>query len=290
MQDAYSTLLKVEKITAQNQRESVNFLSQYENTAVFLLGNLHEHGPDLTAHANSGNFKLIRQNRKIICVFCLTRGGNLLVQSELISPVFEHIIASCKEEPSMIHGVVGEWDFAKDFWQFLKERKIITKETFYGKEINYALDLDDWQSASTQARLLEPNDYQKWRTCITDYLLEQGLPENLSEGEKYEQFIEKCKKFMIWGLFMDSQLISIANLNAKTDHLATVGGVYTAPEWRKRGFAKTLMQQLVFDCKNRLLLKKLIIFTGEEENRSAQRLYESLGCQKVGYMALFFGD
>lgn len=95
---------------------------------------------------------------------------------------------------------------------------------------------------------------------------------------------------MIWGLFIETELISIAELNAKTDALATVGGVYTMPKFRRKGFAKTLMNGLIFDCKNKLSLHKLIIFTGESENKPAQKLYESLGCRKIGYMALFFGE
>ncbi len=57
-------------------------------------------------------------------------------------------------------------------------------------------------------------------------------------------------------------------------------------KWQKA----VLMKQLIFDCKNKQDLSKLIIFIGEEENKPAQKLYESLGCQRAGHMALFFGE
>ena len=88
---------------------------------------------------------------------------------------------------------------------------------------------------------------------------------------------------------MGSELVSIGQLNTKTDHLGIVGGVYTVPKWRRKGLARMLMNQIIHDCKNKLSLRKLIIFTGEQENLPAQKLYESLGCQKAGYMALLFG-
>lgn len=50
------------------------------------------------------------------------------------------------------------------------------------------------------------------------------------------------------------------------------------------------MKKLIVDCKMALSLCKLIIFTGELENKPAPKLYESLGCKKVGYVALFFGE
>lgn len=283
--------LRLEKLTGSNQEDAISFLSKDENTAVFLLGNLNEYGPNLGLHVNSGNFKLIRKEDDIICVFCLTRRGNLLVQSELIQPTFELIVAGCKEESNWIRGVIGDWKFAKDFWQYLKDQEIIKKETFSSKEINYALLLDDWQcSATKEARYLKAEDFQQWKALRLDYLLEQKLPHDLSEEEMHRQFLEKCNQMMIWGLFIESQLISIAELNAKTSSIATVGGVYTVPKWRMKGFAKELMKQLIFDCKNKLFLRKLIIFTGEDKNKPAQKLYESLGCQRTGYMALFFGE
>ena len=283
--------LRLEKFTASNQVDAISFLSRYENTSIFLLGNLNEHGPCLGLHVNSGNFKLIRQDDTIICVFCLTRRGNLLIQSELIQPIFELITESCLEESIPIRGVIGDWKFAKEYWQYLIGCEIIKKEIFCSKEINYSLPLDDWQSFDVRkGRCLETTDYHLWKLLRIDYLVEQGLPQDLSDEEMRDEFTRKCKKSMIWGLFIESQLISIAELNAKTNRLATVGGVYTIKNWRMKGYGKALMKQLIFDCKNTLSLHKLIIFTGEDENIAAQKLYEALGCQKVGYMALFFGE
>ncbi len=283
--------LSVEKLTDSNLEDALFFLSKRENTSVFLLGNLHELGPNLGDHVNSGNFKLIREEDAIICVFCLSRRGNLLVQSELGQPTFELIVESCNEEPNKIRGIIGDWEFAKDFWQYLKDHNVIKKETFYSQEINYVLNLDDCQFFNNKdVRILEAKDFQQWQALRLDYLLEQKLPNDLSNEEFYIQFLDKCKKSMIWGLFIESQLISIAGLNAKTTSLATVGGVYTVPKWRMKGLAKALMKQLVFDCKNKLSLHKLIIFTGKNENLPAQKLYVSLGCKEVGYMALFFGE
>lgn len=282
---------KVEKITASTLDEAISFLSRYEDTAVFLLGNLYEHGLDAGNHLNSGNFRLIRQNDQIVCVFCLTRRGNLLVQSELFNSLFESILESCNEESFSIRGIIGDWEFAKEFWEFLKMRNVIKKETFYSKEINYRLNLNEWQKPETKnVRLLVSENYVKWKSLRLDYLREQNLPSDLYEKDMYDYYIEKCLNSMLWGLFIDSQLISIAGLNARTDKLATVGGVYTVPDRRRKGLAKTLMEQLIYDSKHKLFLQKLIIFTGEKENINAQKLYESLGCCKVGYMALFFGE
>ncbi len=280
----------IENITGQNQQEAIAFLSKYDETSVFLLGNLYEHGPKLGSHPHSGNFKLIREEGDITCVFCLTHRGNLLIQSKFVESIFPLIITSCEQEPIAIQGIIGEWKVAERFWQILKDKQIITKETFFSKEINYVLSLESWDGSPTkEARLLKKEDFEIWHALRCDYLEEQQLPHDLSDQEMYQLFLEKCAKGIIWGLFIDSQLISMAELNALTDTLATVGGVYTKPSWRRKGFGKALMRQLIYDCKHKLLLHKLMIFTGEESNFPAQKLYESLGCRHVGYMALLFG-
>lgn len=55
-------------------------------------------------------------------------------------------IASCNEEVNLIRGVIGDWEFAKDFWQYLKDHDIIKKDNFYSKEINYTFNLDKFET------------------------------------------------------------------------------------------------------------------------------------------------
>jgi len=49
----------IEKICGANIVEARSYLSSHEETTQFLLNNLREHGPELTSHSNSGNFKLV---------------------------------------------------------------------------------------------------------------------------------------------------------------------------------------------------------------------------------------
>lgn len=279
-------------LTASNQNDALAFLSKYEDTSIFLLGNLREHGPVMTSHVNSGNFNVIKHDEMVVCVFCLTRRGNLLAQTTVLEPVlFETVVNSCKEETVPIHGVIADWTFAKPFWQYLKDKKVISKEGYNSKEISYSLLLDQWhRQAHHNARALKTEDYPQWKTLREEYLVEQGLPQDISAVEMYDEFSRKAAQEIIWGMFQGSQMVSIGELNARTDHLAIVGGVYTMPKLRRQGLATELMGRLISDCKNKLHISKLIIFTGEEENKPAQRLYESLGCRHIGYMGLLFGE
>lgn len=279
----------VEAVDRASQSQMFEFLRQHENYTLFLLGNFENHGGRLSEAPYSGNFKLIRSAGRIVGVFCLTRKGSLLIEAIVQEPIFDIVLASCQKESIPITGLVGNWDFCHLFWKFLKDAKIIQKEVFTSKEILYSIDLSKIShSPQDDVRLLTESDYTQWKPLRLDYIKETGFPNELSDEQLFELFADKAKKKISWGLFLNNTLVSIADLNAKALDLGQVGGVYTAPSFRQRGYSKSVMQHLSLDSRRLHAIRKLIIFTGEK-NFAAQKLYESLGVKQVGYFALLFG-
>ena len=283
--------LSEEAFSEDSLLEALSFLKKHEEFSLFLLGNFAEHGYKLTAAPNSGNFRLIRCRGKITAVFCLTRRGNLLVQAETYEdPLLELILIICQKENLPILGLLGKWDFCQRLWDFFKKKGVILKEGFISREILYTVDLSKQKcSKNTNVRLLTEEDYSHWGPLRTDYLQEEGLPNDLSEKQQYELFLEKVRAKISWGYFFEEKLVSIADLNAKAFDLGQVGGVYTVPSFRKKGFAKAVIQKIMEDTKDIHKMRKLIIFTGET-NTKARALYESLHVHPVGHYALLFGS
>ena len=131
----------VETITDSSQEEMLDFLRDHENYTLFLLGNFENYGATLTEAPLSGNFKLIRFVNKVVGVFCLTRKGNLLIETPLRESIFDTVLRACQQEPVPLKGVVGNWEFCGRFWEYLKTKKVIKKEVFASKEILYTVDL-----------------------------------------------------------------------------------------------------------------------------------------------------
>ncbi|MCB1149767.1 MAG: GNAT family N-acetyltransferase [Chlamydiia bacterium] len=271
--------------------EARAFLKKKEDFSLFLLGNLEAHGTKLTKARNSGNFKLIRVDGQIIAVFSLTKRGVLIVQSSSSEDwILDKILDACLDEGIPILGLLGEWHFCKRLWNLFKKKEIILKETLISKEILYAVDVSNQGlSHNRHVRFLTPTDYQQWKPLRIEYLKEEGLPNDLSDQQLHELFLEKVEGKISWGYFLEQSLVAMAELNAMAADLGQVGGVYTAPIHRKKGFAKSVMHQLMRDAKNIHEIRKLIIFTGEK-NHSARKLYESLDTDPVGYYALMFGS
>lgn len=280
----------IEQVNQPSIPEMLNFLKQHENYSLFLLGNFENHGITLSEAPYSGNYKFIRSSDKIVGICCLTRKGSLLIEAPLDQSLFDVLLASCLKEPMPITGLVGNWDFCNLFWKYLKDQRIIQNEIFTSKEILYTFDLAKTHyPTQPNVRLLTNSDYIEWKPLRLNHLIEAGLPEDLTENQLLEIFQSKVRQNIIWGYFLNNKLVSIADLNAKASDLGQVGGVYTAPNFRQKGFSRSVMKQLLFDAKKLHAIRKLIIFTGET-NFPAQKLYESLGVDHVGYFALLFGN
>lgn len=280
----------IEVVDDSNKFEMLEFLKQHENYTLFLLGNFESYGFKLSEAPYSGNFKLIRSYGKIIAVFSLSKKGSLLIEATVREPIFDLVLAACQKELIALTGLIGNWDFCNVFWQYLKDKKVIQKETFTSKEILYSVDISNIPaSLQSNARLLTVLDYDQWKPLRLDFLKEEGIPNNLSEDQLLDIYRDKVRKKITWGFFLNDKLVSIADLNAKALDLGQVGGVYTAPRFRQRGYSKAVMQQLLYDAKNLHSIRKLIIFTGEN-NFPAQKLYTGLGAKQEGYFTLFFGN
>jgi len=281
---------QIEAVSSENQENIIAFLKNHSDYSLFLLGNFENYGAHLGESPYSGNYKLIRFDNEIVAVFCLTKKGGLLIQSIVSQPVFDIVLADCLEEKIPIKGLVGDWEFCHVFWQFLKEKRIIQTETFTSKEILYQADPSQaLASQQLNVRVLETNDYGQWKPLRIEYLKEEGFPNDLSDEQLLELFIDKCNKKIVWGFFLNNKLVSMADLNAKAADLGQLGGVYTAPAFRRKGYSRAVICKLLADLKTIHNMHKLIIFTGEN-NLPAQRLYESIGVKSIGNFALLFGN
>jgi predicted GNAT family acetyltransferase len=185
---------------------------------------------------------------------------------------------------------LGEWEFCSLLWSFLKEKNVIKQETFASKEVLYRMDLQKLAfPRQKDVRLLQAGDFLQWKRLTKDYINELGLVGDLNDEQLHVRYLRNVQKKMGWGLFLNGELVSLADLNAQAFDLGQVGGVYTVPAFRNRGYSKAVMKQLAWDAKNVLLLRKLLIFT-DVGNQPARSVYESLEVEQAGFYAIFFGS
>ena len=271
------------------------FLEAHVDTSLFLLSNLAIFGPSLTDHGNSGNYRLVEEAGRLVAVFCLTRRGNLLVQAAGRADLAESILESCEAETIEVCGVAGEWPTAAALWDLLRADPRF-EPTLGSKDVLYRLPLEGGLDRTRMtlpegvvARALDASDFQQWERLNTAYCAELNLPLPAVDDAHEAEFVRRTRAKWWWGTFTGSQLAAIVGLNAAYGVVGQVGGVYARPGDRKRGLARAAMELLIEDSWEHHHFRKLILFTGEE-NRSARRLYESLGFESAGAFGLLLGS
>lgn len=170
------------------------------------------------------------------------------------------------------------------------ETAFIREVVSASRELLYRLHLDRIQLPPRHARVrfLDPSDFDAWEPLNSAYLQEEGFPVQGSPVQRQKDFAASARARRWWGLWERDRLIATGALNAVHEELGQIGGVYTIPAERRRGWASQLMESLISDCVYSLGLQKLTLFTGEN-NVAAQGLYRSLGFRRIGEFALLFG-
>jgi predicted GNAT family acetyltransferase len=83
-----------------------------------------------------------------------------------------------------------------------------------------------------------------------------------------------------WVLCHDGRQVAYSTFNARTRGVVQVGGVFTPPELRGRGYARAVVAGSLLDAR-REGNRRSVLFT-PRENVAARRAYEALGYQAIG--------
>ncbi|MEQ1871953.1 MAG: hypothetical protein ABL961_18190 [Vicinamibacterales bacterium] len=111
--------MRVAAVDDANVERVRTFLLHHAETSLFLLSNLISYGPHLGAHINSGNYRYIEHEGRVVAVFVLTRRGNLLAHTGGRGDLVDPILGACAAETMPVTGVVGEWSSAQALWRRL---------------------------------------------------------------------------------------------------------------------------------------------------------------------------
>lgn len=87
-----------------------------------------------------------------------------------------------------------------------------------------------------------------------------------------------------WVLAKAGELVAMTGFNARITEVVQVGGVYTPPQLRSRGYARCVVAGSLLDARA-AGASEAILFTAED-NIAAQKAYEALGFQHIGCFRL----
>lgn len=170
-------------------------------------------------------------------------------------------------------------------------------ERFESKEILYALELDalvvPHPLATAQVVLRAPRADETdrlfaWRMAyVAEATNTPDTPEN--RAAQWQSLTLACAEARAFVLTAAGAPVAFTAFNAELPDIVQVGGVWTPPEHRSRGYARCAVAGALL-ARRDTGVGRAILFTGET-NVAAQRAYTSLGFRVVGdYGIVLFGS
>jgi ribosomal protein S18 acetylase RimI-like enzyme len=268
-----------------DERALVDFLEERLDTSLFLLSNsetagLEDHGGPL-----EGTYAASFEDGKMTAVAAHYWNGILIAQGgggavESVAKV------AVTQSGRVLSGLIGPLAAVE------RARRALGADGRRAKkgdpEILYGLDLERLRMPA----LLDAPGMICRRPLVdeiellVDWRVEysaEALGEERTQGLR-DQSRKGFAHLPGWVLLHDGRPVSYSAFNAKTHGVVQVGGVYTPPELRGRGYGRAVVAGSLRDARKEGN-RRSILFTGRA-NVAAQRAYRALGYEPLADFAL----
>lgn len=259
-----------------------NFLSKNETTCVSLISRFLK---------KDAQFFFAQDEQKIYAVFSFSAGRQLLFQVE------KNLTSDEKEILRIALGKAFESYFSNAYsiMGTLPECNAISriaqnhfaKNPTHGQEYNLMLfdenshaEFSDTDKNDILIKNCGILDFDKIFPLQKSYELEEVVfsPEDFNKNISELALKKNLTQKKIFALEQNGTFISKLAINAHGKNCVQLGGIFTIPEFRKKGFAKKLLLSF---CKKYCSHGKKIVLFVKKTNLAANELYKSCGFRKI---------
>ena len=261
------------------------FLLPQIESSMFLVGNMQTAGLVDNGRSHQGTYAAAIEQDCIVGVVALFWNGSLVLQSPLalIEGLCETAVSAAQRP---LHRLIGP----KLQVQAVIEYQNISPSAIQQDEPEYLYRLrladlkipDKLQKGEWRGRRIQTKDIElltRWRVGYAIELLGETESPKL-----WQQMMTGVEKFLklghCWILEDSGQPVSTSSFNTATKKLVQVGGVWTPPELRRRGYGRSAVAASLIGVRDDGV-HTAILFTGED-NIPAQKAYEALGFIHIG--------
>ncbi len=276
----------VRTLTAADAAPLEAFLSQHRDTSMFLranarAGGLHDRGEPFQA-----TYAAAFDDQRIVAVAAHCWNGVLLVQAPVrAADVAQAAVAASGRR---ITGLSGPTAHVREARAALGLADASMARD--GDEGLYAIDLTSFRvpealsAAVAAARPPRPDEYDRLRSWRVAYEVETlGTTESPDQQRRAHELLDaQIAAGHAWVAVDHDAPVSLSALNAALPDIVQLGGIYTPPPLRGRGYAKVAVAAALQAARARGATRA-VLFT---ENPSAVRSYEAVGFRWIGEYAL----
>jgi predicted GNAT family acetyltransferase len=267
------------------------FLLPRIESSMFLISNMRTSGLIDNAQAYTGTYAAAFEEERIIGVAAHYWNQKLVFQAPVHLDSLWRAAVKASQRP--IGGLIGPNDQVTAATEALEmdESKIQLDET----ENLYSLQLEDLivpgsvSSGEVRGRQMEPRDLERVTQWTVAYSIEAlGEKDSPQLWQRCRASVERSlEEGRTWVLEDHGHPVACSSFNSAIQEAVQIGGVWTPPELRRRGYGRSVVAASLLDARLEGV-EKAILFTGES-NIAAQKAYVALGFRHIGdYRIILF--
>lgn len=268
-----------------DERKLERHLCRHSDSSMILRANLLAAGVDDRGEVACGTYAAAFERGRLLGVVAHYWNGALVPQApaELAADLGEAAISASGRK---VLGALGPADqvapLLRRFGRRREKPRLDSLEGLYRVELSRLRCPNTLRAQRLQARSLEPDDRDevvRWYDAYDVETLGATLGPELTANNRrrFERARSEGRGFL---LLRDGQRVATSSFNAQLPDAVQIGGVYTPPEERSKGFARTVVAHSLIEARRRGA-ERAILFTGED-NPAAIRAYRSLGFERFG--------
>lgn len=266
--------------------ELERFLMAHAASSMFLRSNVRAAGLDYHGNVYEAVYVAAFDGRRIVGVVAHAWNNNLILQAPVHVELLSIEAVRLSNRP--VAGLLGPADQAADARTALGLAS--APMTFEGIEELYSLDLRNLvvpesltagNHVCRHSRDAELPLLIQWRKEYAKEALR--VSEGIALEEESREWIERShRENVLWVLEDGGECVSTTCFNAMLPDSVQVGGVWTPPEFRGRGYARSAVAGSLIEARAHGVTQS-ILFT---DTPAAHRAYVSLGYRVIGKYAL----
>jgi len=265
------------------------FLARHADSSMFLRSNARAVGVVDRGELFHGTYAAAFAGDEIVGVACHSWTGSVLLQAPAeLAEVVRTAVTHSGRAVSALIGPLAQVRAARD------ALGILVDDDEPDAELLLALDLERLQvpamlaAGEVECRPTSDDDLELATRWNAEYAVEilGDVPGPALDSRVANAIANLHELGRSWVLWSGDVPVAYAAFNAALPDVVQLGGVYTPPGHRDRGYARAVVAGALRDARA-AGVARAVLFTGAE-NLAAQRAYVALGFAHVGDYGLLF--
>ena len=274
------------QLTEADQLQLETFLKEHSDRSLFLLNNLSRSGLFPGDEPYFGQYWGAFEGDEIVGAAALYWNGMIIPSAPEGLEALAELIEQEANRP--IAGFVGDQNQV----DWLAERfgcrdfRVNSPERLFALELAQLVEPDVLRNPDIECRQATLEDLDQLVQWRLDYDVElMGAEYSDQARERAETHIQKdIEGGVSYVLVRSGVRVAMSCFNAAVDNVVQIGGVFTPPAERGKGYARAVVAGSLCQAGEEGVTRS-ILFTGFD-NEPAQRAYQALGYQAIGAFGL----